>query len=80
MTSMSVRQLARPHKTRKGRLLHVVPAPEPRPEPMHPAERRMRDAGGPDDRACYPCACGFVFVAPVSTSVHCPHCDAEQAW
>jgi hypothetical protein len=47
---------------------------------MHPAERRMRDAGGPDDRACYPCACGFVFIAPVSTSVHCPHCDAQQTW
>ena len=47
---------------------------------MHPAERRMRDAGGPDDRACYSCGCGFVFVAPVSTSVHCPHCDTAQAW
>jgi hypothetical protein len=57
-----------------------VPAPHPGPVPMHPAERRMRGAGGPDDRACYSCACGFVFLAPVSTSVHCPHCDAEQAW
>jgi hypothetical protein len=47
---------------------------------MHPAERRMRDAGGPHDRACYSCDCGFIFVAPVSTSVHCPHCDAQQAW
>jgi hypothetical protein len=47
---------------------------------MHPAERRMRGAGGPDDRACYSCACGFVFLAPVSTSVRCPHCDGEQAW
>jgi hypothetical protein len=54
--------------------------PEPLPEPMHPAERRMRDAGGPDDRACYTCGCGFVFVAPVSTSVQCPHCDTGQAW
>ena len=50
------------------------------PEPMHPAERRMRDAGGPDDRACYSCGCGFSSVAPVSTSVHCPHCDTVQAW
>ena len=40
----------------------------------------MRDAGGPNDRACYSCGCGFVFIAPVSTSVHCPHCAAEQAW
>jgi hypothetical protein len=47
---------------------------------MHPAERRMRDAGGPDDRACYSCGCGYVFVAPVSTSVPCPHCDTTQAW
>ena len=62
------------------RRVHIVPDPEPRPEPVHPAERRMRDAGGPDDRACYTCGCGFVFVAPVSTSVRCPHCDAAQAW
>jgi len=47
---------------------------------MHSAERRMRDAGGPDDRACYSCGCGFLFEAPVSTSVHCPHCDTVQAW
>ena len=40
----------------------------------------MRDAGGPDDRACYSCGCGFEFQAPVSTSVHCPHCDTVQAW
>lgn len=80
MNPMSIRQLPLPHKTRSRRRLHVVPMPEPLPEPMHPAERRMRDAGGPDDRACYSCACGFVFVAPVSTSVQCPHCDAGQAW
>lgn len=80
MSPMSVRQLQVPHKTPSGRKLHVVPPPEPLPEPMHLAERRMRDAGGPDDRACYSCGCGFLFVAPVSTSVHCPHCDAEQAW
>jgi hypothetical protein len=47
---------------------------------MHSAERRMRDAGGPDDRACYTCGCGFDYVAPVSTSVQCPHCDTGQAW
>jgi hypothetical protein len=77
---MTVRQLAVAHKPRSRRRLHVVPTPQPLPEPMHPAERRMRDAGGPDDRACYSCGCGFVFVAPVSTSVQCPHCDAGQAW
>jgi hypothetical protein len=47
---------------------------------MHPAERRLRDAGGPDDRACYSCCCGYFFEAPVSTSVRCPHCDTLQAW
>lgn len=80
MSPMTVRQLLLSHKTPSGRRLHVVPAPAPRPAPMHPAERRMRDAGGPDDRACYSCGCGFVFVAPVSTSVQCPHCDTEQSW
>ena len=77
---MTVRQLPFPHTTRSGRRLHVVPAPSPCPSRCIPAERRMRDAGGPDDRACYACGCGFLFVAPVSTSVHCPHCDATQAW
>ena len=47
---------------------------------MHPAERRLRDAGGPDDRACYSCSCGYFFEAPVSTSVRCPHCDTLQDW
>ena len=80
MSPMTVRQLAVTRKTRSRRRVHVVPAPAPLPEPMHAAERRMRDAGGPDDRACYTCGCGFVFVASVSTSVHCPHCHAGQAW
>ncbi len=80
MRPRTVRQLARAHKTPAARRLHVVPAPQPPPEPMHPAERRIRDAGGPDDRGCYSCGCGLVFVAPVSTSVRCPRCDAAQAW
>jgi hypothetical protein len=42
--------------------------------------RRNRDAGGPLDEACYPCSCGHFFIAPVSTSVNCPHCGAKQAW
>ena len=77
---MTVRHLTPVQKAPRRRHLHVVAPPEPPPEPMHAAERRMRDAGGPDDRACYTCGCGFVFVAPVSTSVRCPHCDAAQAW
>ena len=80
MNPMTVRQLVFSRSTPAGRRLHVVPDPAPPPAPMHPAERRMRDAGGPDDRACYSCSCGFVFMAPVSTSVRCPHCDADQAW
>ena len=42
--------------------------------------RRIRDAGGPVDEACYPCSCGCFFIAPVSTSVTCPHCGTPQAW
>lgn len=80
MTPMTVRQLPLHHRLPTRRRLHVVPPPEPLPAPMHPAERRMRDAGGPDDRACYSCGCGFVFVAPVTTSVRCPHCETAQAW
>jgi hypothetical protein len=38
-------------------------------------ERRLTN-----DRAMYSCMCGFVFDAPVSTSVHCPHCGDAQAW
>jgi rubrerythrin len=69
------------NRVRSGRRrLHIVPAPEPRPEPVHPAERRMRDSGGPDDRAVYTCTCGYLFEAPVTASVSCPHCGAEQAW
>jgi len=80
MTSMTVRQTSVLRTLRRERRLHVVPGPAPRPAPMHPAERRMRDAGGPDDRACYPCSCGYLFEAQVSTTVRCPHCDTLQAW
>lgn len=80
MTSMTVRQTSALRKLRRERGLHVVPAPAPRPAPMHPAERRMREAGGPQDRACYSCGCGYLFEAPVSTTVSCPHCDALQDW
>ena len=43
-------------------------------------ERRMRESGGPDDRAMYTCSCGYVFQADVTTSVTCPHCGTGQAW
>jgi hypothetical protein len=45
-----------------------------------PAAQRVREAGGPVDRASYSCACGYLFSASVSTSVSCPHCGAGQAW
>ncbi|MEY2442709.1 MAG: hypothetical protein QOJ46_2135 [bacterium] len=77
---MTVKQATAPRRSTTARRLYVVPAPAPRPAPMHPAERRMRDAGGPDDRATYSCGCGCLFEAPVSTSVPCPHCDTVQAW
>ena len=61
------------NRLRSGRRrMHVVPDPEPRPEPVHPAERRMRDSGGPDDRAVYTCLCGYLFEAPVTASVSVP--------
>jgi len=41
---------------------------------------RVREAGGPLDRASYVCSCGYVFAAAVSTTVSCPHCGADQAW
>ena len=44
-----------------------------------PAGRR-RELGPAQDQALYSCSCGYVFEAPVSTSVGCPHCGAAQAW
>jgi hypothetical protein len=42
------------------------------------ARRRLEPAI--EDRAVYSCECGFIFQAPVSTSVGCPHCGGSQAW
>ena len=61
-------------------------APEPSALPRDRApelsvtQRAARRGGGPEDRALYSCACGYVFTAPVTTSVDCPHCGTEQAW
>ena len=49
-------------------------------EESTPVRRRRREAGGLQDEAVYTCECGFVFHAPVSTSVGCPHCGGAQAW
>jgi hypothetical protein len=52
----------------------------PAATPCDPAVARVREAGGPIDRAAYTCECGYLFSAPVSTTVHCPHCGVGQAW
>ena len=57
------------------RSLRLVPA-----DPALAAERRMREAGGPQDTALYRCGCGYVFDAPVTTTVSCPHCSDDLAW
>jgi hypothetical protein len=58
---------------------HRAPA-TPAPSDDLADEQRMRESGGPDDRAMYTCSCGYVFEADVSTSVTCPHCGTGQAW
>jgi hypothetical protein len=57
-------------------------AAEPAREPLRadPHLARAREAGGPIDMASYSCECGYIFAAPVSTTVHCPHCGVGQAW
>jgi hypothetical protein len=54
--------------------------PGPQPSDDLADERRLRESGGPDDRAMYNCSCGYVFEAAVTTSVTCPHCGTAQAW
>jgi hypothetical protein len=49
-------------------------------QPLDIVVERVRAAGGPLDEASYVCECGYLFAAPVSTTVVCPHCSAPQAW
>jgi hypothetical protein len=53
-----------------------------RSEDRRPVRSEGTCSGKPltNDRAMYHCQCGFVFEAPVSTSVGCPNCSATQAW
>jgi hypothetical protein len=44
------------------------------------APSRRSELGPLRDQAVYNCQCGYVFEAPVSTSVGCPHCGDTQAW
>jgi hypothetical protein len=68
-------QAATAHKHKRA----TEPTP-PAGQPRDIAVERVRAAGGPLDEASYVCECGFLFAAPVSTTVRCPHCSAEQAW
>jgi hypothetical protein len=64
-------------------LPHKKHSTEPAPSAQDPrdiAAQRVRAAGGPLDRASYSCECGYLFAAPVSTTVACPHCGACQSW
>jgi hypothetical protein len=45
-----------------------------------PARERNKRANLTEDAALYSCGCGYVFTAPVTTSVGCPHCGCAQAW
>jgi hypothetical protein len=64
-----------------ARAAHQEPAPQPAVEPAGTAEGDAFALADPSlDVAVYTCACGFVFEAPVLTSVGCPHCGDHQAW
>ena len=71
-------QLARPLSLpkRRPRPLKAVQTP---PATSLARERNKR-ANVSQDTATYSCGCGYVFTAPVSTSVECPHCGGDQAW
>jgi rubrerythrin len=57
-----------------------TPQPASTQEHRDIAVERVRAAGGPLDQASYICQCGYLFAAPVSTTVACPHCGTPQAW
>jgi hypothetical protein len=66
--------LTRPTSLTRRRTFH---RPDTRPATQR--ERNKR-ANVSEDAALYNCSCGFVFKAPVTTSVGCPHCGTAQAW
>ena len=76
--------LGEPRHSRRHRRGRGAVTGEPVREPAQgtcdPAVARVREAGGPIDHASYSCQCGYVFYAPVSTTVSCPHCGVGQAW
>lgn len=76
----------RAHRARRGHRAAppdsdpAAPKPDIVAQRTDPAAQRVREAGGPTDQACYSCQCGYLFAAPVSTTVDCPHCGTSQAW
>jgi hypothetical protein len=75
-------QLARPRSLpkRRHRPTRAVVSPPPPPAPTSLARERNQRANVSEDTATYNCDCGYVFTAPVSTTVGCPHCGTGQAW
>jgi hypothetical protein len=81
---MTMNVLVRPKRT-QSRLARRRSAPAARTHQDAEAgalatPRRRQELGPLQDQALYSCGCGFVFEAPVSTSVGCPHCGDAQAW
>jgi hypothetical protein len=64
----------RESSTRRRRAGHT------RPDVAHASAEPRRRESQSQDQALYNCGCGFVFEAPVTTSVDCPHCGGYQAW
>jgi hypothetical protein len=78
---LAERHSRRRRPTRRAATLHKRRIePSSAPEPRDIAVARVRAAGGPLDEASYTCQCGYLFAAPVSTTVACPHCGTSQAW
>jgi hypothetical protein len=67
------------HLTRPLSLPRRRAASRPDGRPVAQRERNKR-ANMSQDAALYSCSCGYVFKAPVTTSVGCPHCGTAQAW
>ena len=47
---------------------------------VSPGRERNKRANVSQDAALYSCSCGYIFKAPVTTDVGCPHCGTDQAW
>ena len=71
-------QLARPLSLPKRRPRHLKVVQTPPATSL--ARERNKRANVSEDTATYSCGCGYVFTAPVSTTVGCPHCGSDQAW